>query len=679
MLPEILAPVGSAAMLEAAVRSGADAVYLGAGDFNARRNAENFDMPALQQAAAYCRVRGVKVYLTLNTALRDAELPAALECAKQAARAGVDAFIVTDLGLAQLLRDALPQIPLHASTQMTVHSPAALPQLKKLGFRRVVLSREMDRESIAAFCAAAKAAGIETELFVHGALCMCMSGQCYFSALLGGRSGNRGLCAQPCRLPFAVPGGTGYDLSLKDLSLIDDLPELAAMGVDSFKIEGRMKRPEYVAAAVAVAKGKLQGQDVAVRQRELQQIFSRSGFTDGYFTGRLGRAMFGTRTKKDVQNTAAVYRELHELYRAERQAVPVTAAVSVSPVAVQLTFSDGRHTVTVQGEGAEAAHTKPADHDTLYRTLSKLGGTPYVLTELQSEIGAGLAVSAAALGILRRRAVEQLTFARAQVPPVTYRVPEFLLAVPFTKSPRLLLQFMKAEAMPRALPPDATVILPVETDFSKVRVPQPLWAHLPRGILHNEAEISRHLQRAKQNGLQKVLCGTLAGMQLCLQNGMEPFADFSFNIYNRHALQTLRQLGAAGAVLSFENQLEILRGLAGEFPTAMLVYGHLPLMLTRNCPNRNGAGCAGCGGQARMTDRKGEAFLITCRNGFSTVLNGLPLYMGDRQAETAFCDYHLLRFTVETPAQAAEVLRLYAAGEAFPGRYTRGLYYREVR
>lgn len=677
-MTEILAPVGSEAMLEAAVRSGADAVYLGAGNFNARRGAENFDEDALRRAIAYCRVRGVKVYLTLNTILRDDELPAALNCAKEAADAGADAFIVADLGLAQLLRTALPGLPLHASTQMTVHSPAALPLLKAMGFRRVVLSREMDKEGIRAFCAAAKAVGMQTEVFVHGALCMCMSGQCYLSSLLGRRSGNRGLCAQPCRLPFSVPGGTGHDLSLKDLSLIDHLSELAGMGVDSFKIEGRMKRPEYVAAAVAAAKGKLQGNNTCELQHRLRQVFARSGFTDGYYSATLGRGMFGVRTKEDVQNTADVCRELHELYRTERQSIPLTASISVSPSAVELGLCDGKHTATVKGEGAQAAKSKPLDAESLRHAISKLGGTPYFLTDMKTEIGEGLAVSASALNNLRRSAVEKLTELRSAAPMQHYHAPSFLPIEKREKSPRLLLQFSKIEAIPDDLPPAYAVILPVETDFSKVQLSLPVWAHLPRGIMNNESQMERYLQQAKRCGVQTVLCGTLSSMQLCLQNGLTPFVDFSFNICNRHALQTLQQLGAKGAVLSFENTLAAAAGLTGSIPTALLTYGHLPLMLTRNCPGRNGAGCKGCGGVTKLTDRKGETFFISCRNGFSEILNGIPLYMGDRQMELSICDYHLLRFTVESKTQADEILRCYTAAKPFSSRYTRALYYREV-
>ncbi len=677
-MSEILAPVGSYEMLIAAVRSGADAVYLGADDFNARRNAQNFSNEELKQAIEYCHICGVKVYLTLNTVLREKELVAALECAKQAAEFGVDAFIVADLGIARLLKKALPEISLHASTQMTVHSPAALPLLKKMGFSRVVLSREMDKKSITEFCKRAKELSIETELFIHGALCMCMSGQCYLSSILGGRSGNRGLCAQPCRLPFMVQNGTGHDLSLKDLSLMDYLAELSKIGIDSFKIEGRMKRPEYVAAAVTTAKGILQKRDVNKLRLDLQQIFSRSGFTDGYYTAKTGRDMFGIRTKEDVKNTANVYRNLHELYRAELQSIPLSVKVELSKEAIKLTISDSINTVTVTGTGAEEAKTKPADYDYLYRTLTKFGGTPYYCENFEAEIGGGLMTPASSLNALRREAVEKLSDLRGKAKPIKYNELEFTNSKSAIKKPQLLLQFAKVENIPQNLPKNATVILPVETDFSKITVEAHLWAHMPRGILGNEEKYSKYLQQAKQNGIKTVLCGTLSAMNLCLESGLEPFADFSFNVMNNCSVEQLKSLGAAGLVLSFENTLKTAELISNEIPTAIITYGHLPLMLTRNCPNRNGDGCNGCNGEAEMTDRKGESFKIVCRNGFSELLNGIPLYMGDRQKETEICDYHLLRFTTEKANEVSEVLSLYLNGKPYPKQYTRGLYYKDI-
>jgi len=246
---EILSPAGNAGTIEAAVRAGADAVYFGAPGFNARQNAKNLSFEDIENAVGYCAERNVRTYLTLNTLVSDGEIDNALYTAHRAARCGVDAFIVQDIGLAGLLRQYLPDVPLHASTQLSVHSSAALPMLSEMGFRRVVPAREMDRESLISLCNEAKRLSMEVEVFVHGALCMCLSGQCYLSAVLGSRSGNRGFCAQPCRLPFAVAGGTGHDLSLKDMSFIEHIGELRNMGVCSLKIEGRMKRPEYVAAA----------------------------------------------------------------------------------------------------------------------------------------------------------------------------------------------------------------------------------------------------------------------------------------------------------------------------------------------------------------------------------------------------------------------------------------------
>ena len=280
---EILAPVGGTESLIAAVRAGADAVYLGAEEFNARRNAQNFNDNDLKQAIEYCRLNSVKCYLTLNTLIKDTEMQNALQLVNRVWQYGIDAVIVQDIGLALEIHRLFPNLALHASTQMSVHSPSALLPLKQMGFKRVVVAREMSGAELKEFCKAAKALDIEVEVFVHGALCMCLSGQCYFSAYLGGRSANRGLCAGTCRLPFMAKGGTGYDLSLKDLSLIPYLGELEKMGVTSFKIEGRMKRPEYVATAVAAAKQMVQNGTVDDEiDRLLEKVFSRDGFTDGY-------------------------------------------------------------------------------------------------------------------------------------------------------------------------------------------------------------------------------------------------------------------------------------------------------------------------------------------------------------------------------------------------------------
>ena len=358
---EVLAPAGGIDSFEAAVLSGADAVYFGAGNFNARRNAKNFTNEDMRQCTAFARVRGVKTYLTLNTLLGDSELYEALNTALMAAECGVDALIVQDLGLIRLLRKHLPNMPIHASTQMSVHSKEALPLLKDMGFSRVVVAREMDKESLAALCQEAQKSGIEVEAFIHGALCMCLSGQCYLSSVLGGRSGNRGLCAQPCRLPFKVDGGTGNDLSLKDMSYIPYIAEMSEMGVTSFKIEGRMKRPEYVSAAVTAVKSAASGVPISAEVSELLSgIFSRSGHTDGYYRDELGREMFGVRTDSDEKLSQKLINSAHELYRREIGRIEVSAEVKimkVKPVLLTVSDSDG-NSVTVSGDMPEIARRK---------------------------------------------------------------------------------------------------------------------------------------------------------------------------------------------------------------------------------------------------------------------------------------------------------------------------------
>ena len=350
--PEILAPAGSEEALPAALRCGADAVYLGTKRFNARRSADNFEEASLTDAAFLCHSRGAKLYLTLNTLLSDAETDDARRTIEAAARAGVDALIVQDMGVARLARENC-DIPLHASTQTSVQTDAGVRMLRDMGFSRVVVPRELRREELSEI---RNKTDLEIETFVHGALCMCVSGQCLLSAVFGGRSGNRGLCAQPCRLPFAASGGTGYDLSLKDLSLLPHLRELRDMGIDSFKIEGRMKRPEYVAAAVTACRAALDGAQDDEIFGLLRRVFSRSGFTDGYYTGNLGRAMFGTRQKEDVTAAQGALTALQKLYETQRALYPADFTfVCRAGGPIRLTAESGAARVTVYGETPAAA------------------------------------------------------------------------------------------------------------------------------------------------------------------------------------------------------------------------------------------------------------------------------------------------------------------------------------
>lgn len=685
---EVLAPAGGVDSFEAAVLSGADAVYFGAGNFNARRNAKNFTTEDVRKCAAFARVRGVKTYLTLNTLLGDNELSSALDTALMAAECGVDALIVQDLGLAKLLREHLPNMPIHASTQMSVHSAESLPLLKEMGFSRVVVAREMDKKSLERLCKEAKRLGLEVEAFVHGALCMCLSGQCYLSSVLGGRSGNRGLCAQPCRLPFGVKNGTGHDLSLKDMSYISHIAEMRDMGVTSFKIEGRMKRPEYVAATVTAVKNAVLGQIVSAEIKELLSgIFSRSGHTDGYYRNVLGKEMFGIRTDSDEKLSQKLINSAHELYRREIGRVEVSAEVIIKKneqVALTVRDNDG-NSVTVLGEVPETALNREITPDFVAEKLKKCGGTSFLMGEVKCEINGGLSVSGATLNELRREALSFLCEKRAEYDGSAVKnntVSEFKIGkhIPQNVLPKAVAYFRNLEQIPYDLSGISAVILPSETDFSKVNIPKsiPVLADIPRGILRNTDLILHQLQSAKENGVKAVVCGNLAGFGLAREVGLPTVGGFGMNVFNTESVKTVADFGAKATVLSFEMSLEDAVHCGGEIPKGIISYGRLPLMLVRNCPNKNGLGCKNCDGRTTITDRKGIEFPIMCRGEFSEMFNSRPVWLFDRKKEMTGLDFEVLNFTDETPERCDEILNLYRKNASPDTDFTRGLYFREV-
>ena len=420
--PEILAPAGSFEALTAAVRSGADAVYFGTGNFNARRNASNFSGDDLQRAVDFCHERNVKVHITLNTLVKDSEMSELKESVRRICKSGADALILQDLGVLRVVKDICPDIELHASTQMSVGTLDGIRTLADLGFSRAVLPRELSKDEIKYLC---ENSPIELEMFVHGALCMCVSGQCLLSAFLGSRSGNRGLCAQPCRLPFAAENGTGHDLSLKDLSLIEYAPILSKTGISSFKIEGRMKRPEYVsaavracverheyvAAAVTALKNSLSGEYSSENSEDLCSLFSRSGFTKGYYENALGRNMFGFREKENVTSaTASLLKKYERIYDKERAVYRVHFVLSVkSDKKISLTASANDLSVTVLSESLpQKAVNRPFTKEEALLRLKKCGGTVFLFGDADISIDDGLSVSAAEMNALRREALLRL-------------------------------------------------------------------------------------------------------------------------------------------------------------------------------------------------------------------------------------------------------------------------------
>jgi len=681
---EILSPVGNKEMLSAAIRSGADAVYLGAKDFSARRNAENFSAEELKEVVSYCHIRGVKVYLTLNIIIKDSELTEAFALARTAYNAGIDGVIIQDLGLAKILHENLPELKLHASTQMSVHSPSALPLLKDLGFCQVVAAREMSRKELKALCVKAKELGMIVEVFVHGALCMSVSGQCLLSAFLGSRSGNRGLCAGPCRLPFEVKGGTGYDLSLKDLSLLQYLQELYEIGVRSFKIEGRMKRPEYVAAATAACREALdQGRVENQLELTLKNVFSRSGFTAGYYEGKLGRNMFGIRTKEDVVSADLAFPAIHELYRKERSAVPIKLKANIlSGKPITLTLSDYEgNCVTLSGDIPQSAQNKPLSPESAAKNLCKFGATAYFVKEQEINISDGLFVPAGLLNEIRRKATEELDLKRGRLThqeSTAQYTPKFSKPQAPRSTQQLFARFESAEQIPDDLSGIDAIIFPIEKDPEKLSgLGVPVIADIPRGI-SEEQNILDWLENYKKIGCNKALCGNLAAVKLALESGFEIIADQGLNIANGESLNQLSAWGINGSVLSCELSLGDISHLNSNLKTGIVAYGNIPLMLFRNCPLKNGSSCADCNKNGKITDRKNTEFPVRCRGGYSELLNSVPIWLADKKHDFDNLDFIILYFTRESKSEAGSVINSYKNGSAPIGKYTRGLYYRGV-
>lgn len=671
--PEILAPCGGEEALTAAVRSGADAVYFGAGDFNARRNADNFDGDALDRAAALCRLHGVRFHVALNTLVADGQLAALQQTVARICEMAADALILQDLGVLRLVRQMCPDMEMHASTQMSVGTRAGLELLRSRGFSRAVLPRELSNAEISALC---KNKPLELEMFVHGALCMCVSGQCLLSAMLGSRSGNRGLCAQPCRLQFAAEGGTGHDLSLKDLSLLENAQTLANLKIDSFKIEGRMKRPEYVAAAVTACKSALEGVYSAQQKSELGALFSRSGFTDGYFINSLGREMFGTRQKENVTAaTNALFKKYAALYEKERAVFPVDfilqAAVGEKP---SLQAVCGGYRASAVGEvPCEAAKTVPLTEEKARAQLQKCGGTVFYAQNITCALSEAVSLPLSVLNALRRTVLTKLeTQICAAKPKSTANVP-LVFSAHTADKPKRYIRFRSVTQIPDGVSADR-IFLPLDT-LREILETYRAGVYLPRGLFGTEEKISEML---KKSGAKYALCDTLDAVAIAKRANVEIVGGAFLNIFNTLALEELAEIGAAEATLSNELTVSQIGALGGSLPRGVCIYGRTPLMLTRNCPIRNGKSCKECGRQSGLTDRKGIFFPVLCENGFSEIFNSRPTYMGDRLSEIRNVDFHLYDFTTESKAECAEILRAYAAGEAPVGKYTRGLFYRGV-
>ncbi|MBQ3378441.1 MAG: U32 family peptidase [Clostridia bacterium] len=698
--PELLSPAGSPEALRAAVAAGADAVYLGAPGFNARAGARGFCEEELFSAVKYAHKYGVKVHIAINTLFSDIERDAFLSAVRLSCEAGADALIVQDLGGISLIRKCAPNMPVHASTQASVHSLDGALALARLGASRIILARELSRGDIAYIAANSP---VETEVFVHGAMCMSHSGQCLFSAMIAGRSGNRGRCGQPCRLAYEREDKRRGDfLSLKDMCLAAYIGELSKTGVTSLKIEGRLKRPEYVALVTAVYRRIIdEGTPPTEKEmRDLETIFSRDGFTDGYYTGKKGAHMFGMhRDNSDTPEYKAVLSRAKAICEREREEKKKSIDMSFSVKAGQnasltVCSADGL-AAKVSGSVPEPAKTRALSADTVRAQLMKTGGTPFSAKEISLDIEDGLSMKLSEINSMRRAALSKLERPTDDLSKSFFELPS-AAAHKRQKSGSgayaVSVYIDDIERLPKALAAEADIIyMPLETIFEKceaaedlVRAGRRVFVKLPRVYFDREKpKIEKMLLCAKRIGVQGALTGNIGQIQFVRALGFEARCGFSLNAYNSYTLEVLKDMDISGVMLSYELTLPKIRAMAKPVDTEILIYGRQELMITENCLNGgDGAHCNMCKEYRTLTDRRGEKFFVRgefgCR---TTLLNGHVLYMIDRLKDLERLGVSHVRFdfTDETSEQIEAIYKRFKEKSAVrPLDFTRGLYYKGV-
>ncbi|MDE7098399.1 MAG: DUF3656 domain-containing protein [Ruminococcus sp.] len=671
---EILAPAGNMESLISALRSGADAVYIGGKKFSARNNAMNFSADEISEALTVCHKYGAKLYLAVNTIIADDEMYDFCKYIKSTAEMGIDGYIVQDLGAVYIIKKAVPDAVLHASTQMSVHTAIGTHMLKDLGFARVVPARELSSDTLEKICKE----DIETEVFVHGALCMSVSGQCYMSAVMGSRSANRGCCGQACRLPFSAVGVSDRNaLSLKDLSLLNHAEKLMQIGVDSLKIEGRMKRPEYTASASNELKKALDGETPDIEL--LRDIFSRGGFTDGYFTGNRCN-MFGIREKENIISAKQIFPKIHELYRSERAVHKVDFHAEIksgNPISIKAVCGDVSAEIT--GEVPDNAKKSPVDYDYLKKQFSKLGDTVFYFGSLTADIDDGLFISVGKLNELRRNIIEKLTENIINKNTPKYTITDYIpqkngnYITIIGKAP--VRTFCRiAEQAVVACKKSEYVVIPMkiitESLIEKVSA-EKIIISPPRFIV-NEDETTAQLRRLKSLGLNHILCHTIDSIAIGKKLRFRLHGNFTLNVFNSFSAEYLQNLGLEDCIFSVEATVNQFRQLKTEIPVGAVIYGRLPLMLTRNCPIKNEIGCKNCTGY--ITDRTARKLPVACSGDYVEILNSDILCMTDKISELSGISFAVVMLYEEDAEQTKSAI----SGIKSTKNITRGLYYRGV-
>ncbi len=645
--PELLAPSGDMDSLCAAVFSGADAVYLGLDLFNARIRAKNFTLENIDEAIRLCHANGVKVYLTLNTQLYNREIPKMLEYVGAIYEKGVDALIVADFGVASLIKENYPDFEIHASTQASVHNLDGVKLLSSsLGFSRVVLARELDCESIEYI---SKNAGAETEIFVHGAHCMSVSGQCLASFCMGGRSGNRGECAQPCRLPYSIMGKKGYFLSLKDMSLSSHIPELLNSGASSFKIEGRMKNHQYVGGTVKIWNRLIDEKRNAASAEKstLEALFSRGGFTDGYFVGKIDKSMLGIRSEGDKESTSALEKSAVEIKKSN---ISLVAELNIGKPA-KLTLIHPAKAVTVEGDVVERAINAPMTQADVEKNLCKFGQTPFKVENITVNMDEGIMIRNSSLNALRRKAVDAFFDSGRVARDVDVRAVKATARGEKIKTAL----FNSEEQIPKNTDYFDIVFLPLDRYKGSLAVNG---VALPPIVLDSEwDEVTRMLEAAKGKGIKYALISNIGQVERVMALGFEAVGDYRFNVFNSYTLEYLKGLGLKQVIVSPELSLAQLRDFYG---ASVIVYGKLPVMTTHKCVLKDTYGCDRCSGYIK--DRQGaELFAQGIYGHRNVIYNSVPVYMADRQGEINGYSYHFI-FSDESSCEAYEIIEAYKKG-----------------
>ncbi|MBQ3053758.1 MAG: U32 family peptidase [Clostridia bacterium] len=693
--PELLAPVGGEKCLYPAVQNGADSVYLGIKNFGARSFADNFDFNSLKSAVDYCHLRNVKVYITLNTIIADVEMEEAVESARKVANIGADGVIVQDVGYCKLIREFFPDLPVHISTQSAVMNSASAIMCEKMGAERVVVARELSYDELKEIC---RKSNIEIEMFVHGAQCYSYSGQCLMSSIYGGRSGNRGKCAGPCRLPYTIKDekgnhiDKGYLLNPVDMCLGLDIEKVLDIGADCLKIEGRMKGGDYVAATCDIYRKALdKGENISKKGQEiLQNAFSRGGFTNSLFSGKSGEM---NKEKSNDDAYANQKQEILELYKDtqysscnnKRLSVNLHFIGQVGEKAVLKLIYNGKCFEALSENSVQKAKNAPLTKERILQQLEKTGEYPFFLESCQINISEDIFMPVGEINKMRRNVFDILcrhiidSYARSYN-KVKLKRPKKIKQEKFFTA--FVLNYAQADVVQKW---ESIKEIYIPEDVYKPDENNKIIPAFPPII--REKSLDSYIDRLKlfkEKGVKKIYASDWGIILKAKEMGFSVVGGHDLNVFNSYGVSFWKEFGLEKVVLSPEMTAKQIEFLQNEIDVLGIIYGRIPLMKSANCPLESAGKCGKNEKNCTLTDRKGEVIPIVCQCGKNkdlpcTVyfLNSKPIYMADKLKESGLFSGQFI-FTLESPRQCGEILESYHIGKPCEGDFTRGHFFRGV-